>query len=154
MRLLSYSIDINAPRKLVWDTLLDKKQYKYWASAFSKDPAFEGHYKEGERIRFYDSSLGGTVAVVEEVAPAERLLMKHVCTLDKELNEDDSSEAAKKWVGTREDYFFSENNGVTTLLISIKCDPGYEEMFNENWPKALEILKQICEDQIGYSAHA
>jgi hypothetical protein len=60
--------------------------------------------------------------------------------------EDRDSEMAKSWAGTLEEYTFSEKNGVTDLSVSMTIYPQWEKMFNNDWPKALAALKDLCEE--------
>ena len=49
-------------------------------------------------------------------------------------------------MGTEERYDLSEwENGITTLNVHILTDVSYESLLNETWPKALQKLKEICE---------
>ncbi len=61
--------------------------------------------------------------------------------------EDRDSEWAQKWINSLEGYNFAENSGTTDLTIEMKIYDEWEEMFNNDWPKALARLKQICEEQ-------
>jgi uncharacterized protein (DUF2236 family) len=50
------------------------------------------------------------------------------------------------WAGAREDYHFSESNGVTTVRIEQDMVPEYEAMFQEMWSNALAKLKALAEN--------
>jgi len=52
---------------------------------------------------------------------------------------------AKEWTGAKEAYQFSEQNGVTTLKVTIETIEKWAGMFEEGWPKAVEKLKELCE---------
>ena len=51
----------------------------------------------------------------------------------------------EKWIGTEESYLLNESNGQTTLVIDMKTDAAFEDMFNNAWPKALENIKSLVE---------
>jgi hypothetical protein len=52
---------------------------------------------------------------------------------------------AKSWVGSIEEYTFTEKGSVTELLVNMEIYPEWEKMFNNDWPKALAALKDLCE---------
>jgi hypothetical protein len=58
---------------------------------------------------------------------------------------DRNSPEAKGWIGTTEEYTFTEKNGKTELKVTVNTTPEWESMFNDGWPDALKKLKEICE---------
>lgn len=46
-----------------------------------------------------------------------------------------------------ENYSLTENNGVTTVEVELDTDDNYADYFNNTWPKALNKLKEISENQ-------
>ena len=60
-------------------------------------------------------------------------------------SEDRTSEIARGWIGTTEQYTFKEHDGSTDLIVEIETTPEWEAMFNDGWPNALAKLKEICE---------
>ena len=54
MKTLHYSVEINAPKQNVWDTMLDPQKYNKWASAFSVNSQFVGEWRKDNYIRFID----------------------------------------------------------------------------------------------------
>ncbi|MBL1214782.1 MAG: SRPBCC domain-containing protein [Ignavibacteriae bacterium] len=145
MQTLHYSVKINASIQNVWNTMLEKDSYKKWASAFSAESQYEGEWKQGNYINFFDPNMGGTKAVLEIVDSPNKILAKHVAILSKDGVEDTESEIAKKWIGAEEKYTFSETDGVTELNIEIKTHEDFAQMFDEGWDKALVLLKDLCE---------
>ena len=142
---LNYSIEINAKKEHVWKTMLEKETYQEWAKAFSSGSTFIGEWKQGETILFFDNDLGGTKALLEIFNPYDEILAKHVSMVDKEMNENNEVEMAKKWNGSTERYTFNEVGNKTKLDIEISTDDVFSEMFNTGWPKALGIIKSLCE---------
>jgi uncharacterized protein YndB with AHSA1/START domain len=145
MKELSYRIVIRASRERVWDDMLDPVLYREWAKAFSAGSRYEGEWKEGEYITFTDPSLGGTKAHIDDLVRPERIHATHVNIISKDGIEDTESESARKWIGCTETYELREVGGGTELRISVSTHEDYEKMFNDCWPKALELLKDICE---------
>lgn len=84
--------------------------------------------------------------VVDELVVPEHIKMTHVAMVEagnKEVAELD--EVMKKWIGSKEEYYFSSTeDGATTFDVRIETDEAFEEMMNA-WPKALQYFKEICE---------
>ncbi len=143
---MNFSIGINAPRQRVWDAMLGEKTYNEWTSAFSPSSSFEGDWSEGSRIRFVGKDENGNVcgmfSRIVENRELEFLAIEHLGTINNGVEE---SAGASEWAGAREDYHFSEKNGVTTVRVEQDMVASYETMFQEMWPKALENLKTIAE---------
>jgi hypothetical protein len=142
---LNYSIEINAKKEHIWKTMLDKETYQKWAKAFSAGSIFIGEWKQGETLLFFDPDLGGTKAVLEVFKPYDEIFAKHVSMVDKDRNENNEDEMAKKWIGSTERYKFIGAGNNTKLEIEINTDEVFSEMFNKSWPNALDIIKSLCE---------
>ncbi|MBT1706098.1 SRPBCC family protein [Chryseosolibacter indicus] len=148
MEHLEYTIEIFAPAKKVWDTMLNEETYKQWVSRSWPNSFYIGEWKEGREISFLSQDGGGgTLALLEEVVPYERILAKHVAVLDGKGNQERRSEFTNGWIGTKEEYWFSEENGRTTLKVIMETSPAWVAMFDEGWPGALQDLKNLCEKQ-------
>jgi uncharacterized protein YndB with AHSA1/START domain len=141
----NFSIDINAPRQRVWDVMFDDKGYREWTSAFSGSSSFEGSWSEGSRIRFLGQDEQGNQCGLSSriVAnrPLEFVAIEHLRGITNGVDDANESE----WTGAREDYHFSEKNGVTTVRIEQDMVAEYETMFQEMWPNALAKLKALAE---------
>lgn len=147
MKNLTYNINIAASPQKVWDTMIGHETYKDWTNAAWPGSTFKGEWKEGENLYFigHDDG-GGTLATVTTFDPYNKILLTHIALLQPGSIADTESEWAKKWVGSLEQYSFAENNGTTDLTIDMKIYDEWEDMFNNDWPKALARLKQICEE--------
>jgi hypothetical protein len=148
MQRLHFSIDINAPREKVWNTMLEDQTYREWTSAFTPGSYYEGDWSEGSKITFLgpdeSGKLGGMVARVTESRPHERIAVEHYGVVQDGV-EDTSSAAAKGWAGAQEAYTFRQNNGSTEVLVEVDTADEFKDMFNDMWPRALQKLKQISE---------
>lgn len=142
---LNYSIEINAKKEQVWKTMLASDTYKEWVKAFSSDSKFIGECKQGETILFFDPKLGGTKAILEIFNPFNEILARHYSMVDKDRKENNENEMAKKWVDSTERYGFIQTGNDTKLEIEITTDETFTKMFDAGWPKALEIIKSLCE---------
>jgi len=146
MKTLEYKIDIAAPRKKVWETMLNADTYREWTDVAWPGSLYKGEWKQGENIRFISKDESGTMAALEEVKPYERVRAKHVAVLLPGGVEDRTSDMAKGWVGITEDYTFVEKGGTTQVVVNIKTNPDWAKMFDDGWPKALAKLKEISEE--------
>ncbi len=145
MKTLNYSVAIKAPKEAVWDAIVNLEKYKKWAKGFSPDSSFEGEWAPGAYIKFIDPNKGGTKAFLEEATPAERIRAKHVAVLDPKGAELEADDMAKKWIGSTETYVLHEARDVTELSIEIVTHEDFEKMFEDCWPKSLELLKAVAE---------
>jgi hypothetical protein len=51
----------------------------------------------------------------------------------------------EKWTNGMENYSFEETNGATTIIVDLDTTEEFVDYMNENYPKALDKLKEICE---------
>lgn len=141
---VQYTIEINAPKEKVWDTMLNDETYREWTSAFSEGSHFKGNWQEGSKILFLDPSGAGMIAKIERNKPYEFMSIEHLGFL-RDGEEDTESQEAKVFAGAHENYTLKERNGVTELLIDIDLTDEYKEMFDKLWPNALSKLKALAE---------
>ena len=145
MRKLEFSIHINAPKKLVWETMLNPTTYKEWVNVSWPGSSYEGKWQGGETIKFISPGQGGTAAQLIEFQQYDHVTAKHVAVVNADGTLDTTSEIALGWIGTIERYTFIEINNKTELKVEAECTPEWEPMFNDGWPGALEKLKEMCE---------
>lgn len=150
MQTLHFSTTINAPKKTVWDTMLQDATYREWTSAFNpKGSWFEGDWSQGSKILFLGpgedgAPPAGMVAVIRENRPHDYISIEHLGFVQNGV-EDTTSEAVKKWTPAFENYTFTEKGGRTEVLVDMDTDDEHAKMFLEMWPKALEKLKALAE---------
>jgi L-rhamnose mutarotase len=147
MERLHFSININAPKEKVWNTMLDDKTYRQWTEEFGPGSHYKGSWDKGSKILFVapgEKGEMGMVSRIKENKPYSFISIEHV-GLVNEGKEDTSSNEVKKWAGALENYTFKEKNGSTEVLVDTDSNDEYKEMFSEMWPKALKKLKEISE---------
>lgn len=59
--------------------------------------------------------------------------------------EDTTSEMAKKWAPSFENYTFRDSGGGTELIIDMNVEDEYADMFRAMWQDGLVRIKQIAE---------
>ncbi len=148
METLTYSIEIAAPAKKVWETMLNKDTYEQWVSRSWPSSSYDGQWNKGAKIKFIGPNGAGTLAELVEFKPYEEVLARHIALLGPNGEEDRTSDTALGWIGIAEGYKFAETNGKTTLTVTIETKPQWRDMFDEGWPGALEDLKRITEGKL------
>jgi uncharacterized protein YndB with AHSA1/START domain len=145
MEKLKFSININASREKVWQILWNKDSYKKWTSAFSESSDVRtDDWKEGSKVLFVDASGNGMISMVASNRPNEYMSFKHLGEVHDKV-EDTTSEKVKMWSGSEENYTLKESNGGTELLVEIDIPAAFKDMFEQMWPKALQIVKDLAE---------
>ncbi len=151
MKKLQFKVNINAPVDKVFNIMLgidDKSTYEKWTALFNPTSSYEGSWSKGSRIHFIGidekGEKGGMVSEIAENNPSKFVSIKHIGLLVSG-NEILEGPDLEKWTGGFENYSFEEINGVTSLLVEIDAVDEFESYMNESYPKALDKLKEICE---------
>ncbi len=101
-----------------------------------------GEIKERNEVQFISSVSGyGVTSLVEKLAQREFVSFRQMA----DTKDSGDQEREKEWTGGTESYSLAENEGVTTLTVSIDVPPGQEETFKIRFPKALERVKILAE---------
>jgi uncharacterized protein YndB with AHSA1/START domain len=140
MKTLHYSITIQAPRQVVWDTMLQPETYRKWTAGFCEGSRYEGSWEKGATILFLGPNGEGMKAVIAENRPLEHVSIRHLSCFTKEKEEPITEPAF-------ENYTFRDVDGGTELLVDMDSfEEQYEAMFQETWPRSLGLLKTLCEE--------
>jgi uncharacterized protein YndB with AHSA1/START domain len=145
---LNFSIDIKAPVEKVYQTMLDAEGYKQWTAAFNSSSHFIGSWEKGADIQFLgcdaNGKMGGMVAKIKENIPNRFVSIRHYGMIENgEIIT--SGPMVDAWAGAHENYGFSEENGISTVKVSVDTEKSMDGYFYETYPKALDLLKEICE---------
>ena len=151
MQKLQFKQQIHASAQKVYETMLGLKDistYQHWVSVFNPTSTYEGSWVKGSKIYFVgvdeNGKRGGMVSEIKEHKPAQFVSILHYGFIDGE-NEVTTGELVEKWAGGHENYSFHEVGGVTTVTVDIDVIEEYLDYFNNNYPKALDKLKEIIE---------
>ncbi|MCB0286042.1 MAG: SRPBCC domain-containing protein [Calditrichia bacterium] len=148
MKRLQFSIDINAPKEKVWNTMLNQDTYRVWADVFMPGSHYLGDWNTGSKILFVapdtSGNVAGMVSRIKENRQYAYVSIEHLGFV-QDGKEDTSSEAVKAWAGALENYTFTESNGTTNVFVELDTAEEHAEMFGDIWPKALEELKKLAE---------
>ena len=146
MKSLSFSCIINTPVEKVWSTMLDHPTYEQWTEVFSEWSTYQWSWDAWAEIRFVGPSGEWMIAEIAENRLYEYVSIHHKA----EIQRDDQKWGLQEFGygdGGYENYTFMKNSdGTTTLKVDMTNIPDeYVAMFEEIWPEALQILKQLCE---------
>jgi hypothetical protein len=149
MEKLQFKIDINASNEKVWNTMLEDKTYRIWTGEFSPGSHYVGNWDEGSKILFLgpsnDGKLAGMVSRIKENKLHKYISIEHLGEVYDGV-EDTTSDRVKIWAGALENYTFINNDGKTKLIVDMDINKEFKEMFEGMWPKALQKLKELCEE--------
>ncbi|MGX7668767.1 SRPBCC domain-containing protein [Flavobacterium pedocola] len=152
MKKLQFKVHINAPVTKIYDFMLglnSKSTYEQWTASFNPTSTYEGNWDKGNKILFIGvdekGEKGGMVSRIAENIPNKFVSIQHYGLLkaDKEIIEGPEVE---KWANGFENYTFEENNGTTTIIVDLDIIEDFSDYMNEHYPKALNKLKELCEN--------
>ena len=144
MKKLHFDIEINAPSHRVYNTMIGDKTFREWATAFGVGCYFEGSWNTNDKIKFLAPEGGGMLSEIAMNKPNEYISIRHLGMIKNGI-EDTQSDAVKSWAPAYENYTLLEIGEKTQVKIDMDIADEWKEYMNETWPKALSILKEICE---------
>lgn len=151
MKKATFSVNIDAPADKVYDAMLgisDKATYEQWTAPFNPTSTYEGRWDKGSKILFIGvdekGEKGGMVSRIAEIIPNQYVSIQHygLVKADVEVTEGPDVE---KWANGFENYTFVENNGTTAVTVDMDITEDFLGYMNDTYPKALDKLKEICE---------
>lgn len=146
---LHFEIAIQAPVEKVYATMLADESYRKWTEVFAPGSYYKGTWDKGSKILFLglgEKGEGGMVSRIKENIPHQFVSIEHLGMI-KDGEEITSGPEVDSWVGALENYTFESVDGGTLLKVDMHSsgDAQMEQYFNDTWPKALQILKDLCE---------
>ena len=142
MKEMQFSVEINASKQKVWDTLWQDETFRQWAGIIDPGTYMTGEMKEGSELEFISSENGyGVTSLVEKITPGEFLLLRH----HADTQDTGKRERAKEWTGGKENYSLIEKDGTTTLTTTFDVPPNLIEYFRVSYPRALQRVKELAE---------
>ena len=141
MKKLQFSIEINAPKEKVWDTLWQDENYRKWTSVFMEGSFAESDWKEGGKIHFLTSDRNGMFGIIEKLVPFEKMYFLHKGEVLNGIEQEETygTEAIER-------YHLIENEEKTTLEVTLNTMEEYLGYFANTFPKALKKIKQLSEN--------
>jgi uncharacterized protein YndB with AHSA1/START domain len=139
MTTIDFSVNINAPKEKVWDVLWSEEGYRKWTAVFSEGSYAESDWKEGSKIRFLSPGGDDMYGIIQKKEPFERMVFEHQGEIKNGIEE------SKEWAGAKESYYLKESNGVTELSVQLDATSEMNDYFNNTFPKAINLVKQLAE---------
>lgn len=152
MTKLQFKVSINAPVAKIFDCMLglsSKSTYEQWTALFNPTSTYEGSWDKGSKILFVGvdekGEKGGMVSRIVENIPNQFVSIQHygLVNAGKEITEGPEVE---KWANGFENYSIEDSNGKVSVTIDIDTIDDFVSYMNEAYPKALNKLKEICEN--------
>ncbi|WP_306354177.1 SRPBCC domain-containing protein [Flavobacterium sp. '19STA2R22 D10 B1'] len=144
MEKLKFQIKIDASKEKVWNTLTEDDTYRKWTLPFSQGSHFIGNWKEGTTMVFLNNENRGMYSHVNKNIPYELISVAHIGMYENG-KEQPIDEETKKWTGSLEEYYLTEDGGITTLEVRVDSDEDFKDYYNTTFPKAFALLKEIAE---------
>jgi hypothetical protein len=153
MKKLHFTTTINAPVSKIYDCMLginNKSTYEQWTALFNPTSTYEGSWEKGSKILFIGvdekGEKGGMVSRIVENIPNQFVSIQHYGLL-KGGEEITEGPEVEKWANGFENYTFEESNGIVIVNAALLNIPEeFIDYMNDAYPKALEKLKEICEN--------
>jgi uncharacterized protein YndB with AHSA1/START domain len=139
MNTVAFSIRIDAPKEKVWDSLWSDAGYRKWTAPFAEGSYAETDWQEGSKIKFLSPDGGGMYGIIQSKIPFVQMSFQHHGEIKRGVEE------SQEWAGAMEQYYLTEINGTTELRVTMDITEDFQSYFNETFPKALAIVKQMAE---------
>lgn len=144
MKTLTFDTTVRAPRSTVWATMLDPQGYQAWTAAFAQGSHFVGSWDQGARILFLSPSGDGMVSEIAEHRPEEFVRIRHLGMIENGV-EDTTSDKVRAWAPADETYRLLDVPGGCQLIVTLDTAAEWEQYMLDTYPKALALLKGLCE---------
>lgn len=130
--------------------MLNDATYREWTDVFHPGSYYVGSWEQGSSIEFIGpdpdgkEDKSGMFAEIAENRLHEYVSIKQLGEVRNGVKQPWDSDAE-----VYENYTFTDENGGTMVAVELIGIPDeYMGMFDDMWPKALEKLKQITEQQV------
>ena len=146
--MLHFEITIENTPDNIFRIMLESEAFSKWTSAFNPVSRFSGSWAKGEKITFLgtneDGKTGGMVCRIRENIPGKFLSIESLCEIidGQEVTGNDKPDI---WRGLLENYSLKPVGSKTLLCVDTDVPSDFRSFFLEAWPKALEMLKALCE---------
>jgi uncharacterized protein YndB with AHSA1/START domain len=145
--ILRFSVTIDAPVAVVWDTMIEQESYKQWTATFDPTSYYEGSWEQGSSIKFLSKDNMGMIGTIAVNKPYQYISIVYEGYI-KDNTLDTESEGSKAMKGAEENYTFaSVSDTITRLDIETATNTEMAEWIRDLWPKALQTLKELCESK-------
>jgi hypothetical protein len=141
---IQFTITINATAEVLWRHITSLESYKHWAAAFAEGSYFQGSWDAGSKMLFLSPGGAGMVSEIAESRQNEFISIRHIGFISDGI-EDTTSDAIRGWAPAYETYTLVPAPEGTTMVVNQDVAAEWEEDLSQAWPKALTLLKALCE---------
>ncbi len=142
----NFSVIINASVETVWHKMLDLETYKIWTSEFDKSSYYEGSWEQDQNILFKSADGRGIAGKISKNEHLKLIEITYQSWLLPGGVADTESEGSLNSKGAIESYTFSSlSEDSTRVDIFVEVRDEFIDFMKDQWPKALNKLKEICE---------
>ncbi len=144
METLKFTTQIKAGAAKVWQILWDDETYRKWTTVFHEGSYAVTDWQEGSKVHFLGPNGNGMYSEIQRMKKHELMAIHHLGEVKNGVEQvpDASSE---QWGDAMEIYELKEENGYTTLVVSMTAIPNFVAYFNATFPPALAIVKELAE---------
>ncbi|MEW5676174.1 SRPBCC domain-containing protein [Flavobacterium enshiense] len=145
MEKINFTINIIAPKEKVWKILWEDATYQKWTAVFSEGSRAKSDWKEGSKVHFVNENDDGMYSLIDKCVENEIMNFKHLGNVKNgvELPLDETTES---WNGSMEKYALVDTDNGTSLNLEMDILEDYLDYFNEKFPLALNIVKELSEN--------
>lgn len=146
MQAINHSITINAPVSKVRDTMLNHPTYEQRTNVFAPGSTYEWSRDQWASIKFIEPNSGcGMFAQIAANKLHEFVSIQHLWEIIQNEETGQKEEKVYDHV-SHENYTFTTVEWGTQVDVVLDSIPDQRvEYMNEARPKALQVLKEICE---------
>ncbi|MEO2052013.1 MAG: hypothetical protein ABGX00_09590 [Allomuricauda sp.] len=144
MKTLTYTIEIQAGKDKIWESLWDKDNYTKWTKPFSEGLYFEtASFSEGSEIRFFAPNGDAMISKIINLQPKEYIAFEHLSMMQNGKISAFNNEGENNQFF--ESYQLVENESSVTLKAKVNTLESEEKSMDKTFPKALQIVKELSE---------
>jgi uncharacterized protein YndB with AHSA1/START domain len=138
MEKLIFNIHINALQERVWQVLWDDVSYRAWTAVFHEGSHAVSDWQEGSKMPDGNSGMTSRIA---KLVPNDTMIFEHLGEVQNGVED-----FSKGWKDAFEKYFLRQSaDGGTELNVELDTIGEYASYFQETFPKALAIVKELAE---------
>lgn len=148
MQTLNHTITIQAPVSKVRDIMLSHPTYEQRTEPFAAGSTYVWSWEQGATIKFTDpNQKAGMLSTIAENRLHEFLSIKHIGEFSTNPETGEEEQKPFAWGDfSHENYTFTViPTGTQVDVFLDKMPDEYVDMMNEARPKALHVLKELCE---------
>lgn len=142
-----WTVEIYAPRTVIWNTLVGRDTFPEWCKPFGTNPIFfDGEWQLGHEIKYLttnnEGQLAGMIGKIVEYREGELSRCQFFGYMEngEEIRGGDS-----EWVGSIEEYHLTGEESPHTLTVTSEVNDEMLAFFEATWPLALAELKRLAE---------